>query len=255
MKISPLLSGYKTTSRLTRPAHIKNDTHYLYTTEKYVVEIVYHSSMFYAPDFYKVSVKRKSGEQVWSGGDAIFLVSLFRSDFLSDAYDLMVLIRVNSTENPDQMQIVLVDLKTGQEEALTHEGNYSLAGHFISFNAIYYADSKGIHCNDYDNKNQFMLHDVLNRHFSDIQTWGTCAIKDCILVINREQEQNVCLFNLVRQQIEDRTTLHWDNADSVHVAIGCVVQPSNSIVSVSYSDRQASGALKHRGTENFEILF
>jgi hypothetical protein len=61
MKISSVPSGFKPTTRYSRPAHIKSDTHHLYTTEKYVVEIVYHSSMFYTPEFYCASVKDKAG--------------------------------------------------------------------------------------------------------------------------------------------------------------------------------------------------
>ena len=185
----------------------------------------------------------------------MFLDSLFRSDFVSDESDLMILTRVNSTESPNHMQIILVDLKTGKEKVLTEEGNYHLAGHFLSFNCIYYSDSKGTHCMDCNNNSLFMLNDVLNTRFTEIQTWGICPVKDCMIVITREQEQNVCLFNLIQEQIVDSATFHWGKADSINVIVGCAIQPSITLISVSYSDRQSNGVLKHKASENFMLEF
>ncbi len=255
MKISSLPSGYKLTPRFSRPAHIKNDIYHLYTSEKYVVEIIFHSAMFYAPEFYKVSVNSKSGEQIWSGGETLFLDSLFRTDFVSDRYDRMVLTRVNSTESANHMQVICVDLKTGKEEVLTEEGHYHLAGHFTSFDGIYYYSKIGVECIHYGDNSRFILEEILNTHFTEIQTWGTCSIKDCILVITREQGKNIHLFDLIKQQIKDSVTLHWETADSVYVSIGNGEQPTNTIVSVSYSDRQPSGALKHRGSEHYILEY
>lgn len=255
MKISLLPSDFKAKSRFTRPAHIKADTHFIYTTEKYVVEIVYHSSMFYTPDFYCVSVKDKLGNEIWNGGKAYFLDSLFQTDFVSDEFNRMLLTRVNSTESPNHMQIVLIDLKTGKEVVLTDEGGYNYAGHFISFDGIYYADKNGVHCIDYGNNTQYILHDVLSKSFTKIITWGSCAIKDCILVITGEEENNVCLFNLHQQEIVDSITLIWGKADSVSLRVGYVVEKLNTTLSVSYSDRQASGSLKHLITEYYNLEF
>ena len=255
MKVSALPSDFKPTSRFARPAHIKADTHHLYTSEKYVVEMVYHSSMFYAPDFYSISVKDKLGNEIWNGGKAYFLDSLFQTDFVSDEFNRMILTLVNSTESSDHMQIVLIDLKTGKEEVLTDEGCYNSAGHFISFDGIYYADKNGVHCIDYGNNKQYLLHDVLSKSFTKIITWGSCAIKDCILVITGEEENNVCLFNLHQQELIDSTTLIWGKADSVSLCVGYVVQKLDTTISASYSDRQANGVLKHRLTEHYNLAF
>lgn len=251
MIIKPV-HDYKREERFLRIS--KNDTHYRYVGHKYDVDILYHSSMFYAPEFYKVSVSNKAGEQIWSGGEIMFLDSLFRTDFVSDEYDRMILTRVNSTESPNHMQVIIVDLKTGKEEVLTEEGHYFQAGHFMSFDCIYYANS-GVHCIDYANNNKFLLHDILNKHFDTVIKWGACAVKDCILVITGEEKNNIYLFNLIKQEVKDRTTLHWGTADSVNVSIGYVMPSSNAIISVSYSDRQTSGALKHRETERFHLEF
>jgi len=200
-------------------------------------------------------VKNADGRQIWSGGDTMFLDTLFLTDFISDEFERMILTRVNSTESSSHSQIILIDLKTGQEEALTKEGAYYSAGHFISFDGIYYSDSRGTHCIYYGNNTQFLLRDILNKHFAHITTWGTCAVKDCMLVITGETENNLYLFNLVKQKIEDRTTFLWRKADSVFVNMGNAVKASNSVISVSYSDRQPSGALRHRETEYFNLEF
>ncbi|MFN8322411.1 MAG: hypothetical protein U0T74_07105 [Chitinophagales bacterium] len=255
MKISLLPPDFKVTSPFSRPVHIRADTHHLCTVGKYVVEIVFHSAMFYAPEFYKVSVKNTDGQQVWSGGDAMFLDSLFRTDFVSDKYDRMILTRVNSTDSSNHMQIILIDLNNGKEEVLTEEGAYHSVGHFVSFDCIYYSDYKGVHCIDYSNQNRFMLHDVLLQHFSDIKTWGACGVEDCILVVTHEPENNLYLFNLVKNEIVDSTTFHWKTADYVGLTIGYVMEHKSTNITVVYSDRQASGALKFRQSEHFLLEF
>ncbi len=174
---------------------------------------------------------------------------------MSDEFNRMILTRVNSTESSDHMQIVLIDLKTRKEEVLTDEGGYNSADHFISFDGIYYADTNGVHCIDHSNNKQYLLHDVLSKSFNKIVTWGSCGIKDCILVITGEEENNVCLFNLHQQEIVDSTTLIRGEADSVSLRVGYVVGKLNATLSVLYSDRQASGALKHRITEHYNLEF
>jgi len=255
MKISKLPHDFKRTPRFTRPPHIKTDTHYIFTTPKYVAEVVYHSSMFYAPEFYKVTVRSVDGKQIWSSGDAIFLDTLFSSDFISDEFDRMILTRVNSTESSNHSQIVLIDLKTGNKEVLTEEGAYYSAGNFVSFDGIYYSDSRAIHCVDYSNNHSFILSEVLQKYFAQIKTWGTCFVKDCILVVTTDKENNVCLFNLRQQKITDRSNLCWQDADAVSISISTGTNKEETILSVSYADRQASGALKHRGTEYFKLEF
>lgn len=255
MKIGSLPAEYKLPSRFSRPADIKADTHHLYTTEKYVVEIVYHSSMFYAPDFYSVRVKDISGKEIWNGGESYFLDTLFRSDFVSDEFDRMVLTRVNSTASSKQMQIVMIDLKSGKEEVLTEEGFYSGAGHFISFDCVYYIDAKGVHCIDYGTNSRFLLHDVLEKYFTQVITWGACIVRECMLVVDSGEENNVCLFNLRKQQVIDSASICWEKADSVSISVGYTVGKQDSTLSVSYSDKQATGALKHRVTTCFNLAF
>jgi hypothetical protein len=255
MKVSKLPPGYKPFPRFTRPAHIKTDTHYIFTTKKYVAEVVYHSSMFYAPEFYKVTVKHLDGKQIWSGGDAIFLDTLFLTDFISDEYERMILTRVNSTESSSHLQIILIDLKTGKEELLTPEGAFYSAGHFISFDGVYYSDSKAVHCIDYSNNRSFVLTEVLKKHFQDIKTWGTCPANNCILVISKDRENNVALFDLRKEEVIEQATLHWKEADQVSIQVGCVLDKNCTTVTASYSNRTASGTLIYSGIEYFQVDF
>jgi hypothetical protein len=211
--------------------------------------------MFYAPEFYKVTVKHADGRQIWSGGDTMFLDTLFLTDFISDEFDRMILTRVNSTESSSHSQIILIDLKTGKEEVLTEEGAYYSAGNFVSFDGIYYSDSRAVHCVDYNNNHRFILNDVLQFHFPVIKTWGACVMKDCILVVTTEKENNLCLFNLRQQKNMDRNTLCWQEADAVSISISGATKREETVLSISYADRQANGVLKHRGTEHYKLEF
>ncbi len=255
MKVSKLPLGYKPFPRFTRPAHIKTDTHYIFTTKKYVAEVVYHSSMFYAPDFYKVTVKHIGGKKLWSGGDAVFLDTLFLTDFISDEYERMILTRVNSTKSSSHLQIILIDLKTGKEELLTPEGAFYSAGHFISFDGVYYSDSKAVHCIDYSNNRSFVLTEVLKKHFQDIKTWGTCPANNCILVISKDRENNVALFDLRKEEVIEQATLHWKEADQVSIQVGCVLEKNCTTVTASYSNRTTNGTLIYSGIEYFQVDF
>lgn len=255
MTIAPLPVGYKVPLRFTRPENIKKDTHYLFTTEKYVVEVVYHSSMFYAPEFYKVTVKNHAGEQIWSGGDAIFLDTLFREDFISDRFNRLILTRVNSTESSSHLQIVLIDLLTGKETELTEEGDYRSCGHFISFDCIYFERNTGINCIDFGTNNTFNLIDILTNHFTGYKVWSRCPVKDCILVICTGNENSMYLFNLRNDRIEDQLSFQLKKSDAFMISVGSVPEPDNVIITVTYSQRQESGTLKHTGTEAFKLVF
>jgi hypothetical protein len=255
MKIVPLPIGFKSKPRFSRPANIKADTHYLFTTEKYAVELVYHSSMFYAPDFYGVTVKDKIGRQIWSGGDSMFLDSLFRTDFISDTYDRMVLTRVNSTESAEHMQVILIDLKTGNETVLTEEGHYYIAGHFMSFDAIFYAFKNDIMCWDIKNDKRWLLFETLHSFYPKVISWSPCPVENCVLVITEQTSNNISLFNLFLNKVQSQSTILFKEADMLSITPQLVMSTSSVTLAVSYSKKELSGSFKYVETDFFEVTF
>lgn len=255
MTITPLPVGYKAPIRFTRPENIKPDTHFLFTTEKYITEVVYHSSMFYAPDFYKVTVKNHAGKQIWSGGDAIFLDTIFRQDFISDRYNRMILPRVNSTESSAHLQVILIDLITGKETVLTEEGDYRFCGHFISFDCIYFESNSGMMCIDFRTDDTFDLTGMLTKHFPGFKTWGACPVEDCILVCCFGHEHVLYLFNVIRQVIVDQVSFRSRDADAVGVNIGSIGEPNSIALTVSYAQKLSGGGLKSLGEEMLNVVF
>ena len=253
MQIQQLAANYKQENRFIKLS--KNDTEYRFKTSKYVVDVVYATSNFYAPVFYYVTVKNNQNEIIWSGDKAIFLDRLFSAEFISDKFDSLILNRVNDTTRSNSMQIILIDLKTGEEKNFTQEGFYADFGHFISFDGIFYSESKDLNCIDFETGKTFLLNQTLKKHFSDIKTWGVCPIDYCILVITKAKENNVALFDLRKQEIKALATLQWKEADQVNLQIGSVQSNHSTIVTISYSNRLANGILINSETEYFEIRF
>lgn len=253
MKICRLDGQTIPPSRFVRPQHIKTDTHFILNTEKYVVEIVYHSSMFYAPDFYNVAVKTKDGNLIWDGGKTLFLDTLFSVDFISDRYEQMVLTRVNATDSPHHMQVLLVDLKTGMASPVTEESNIAIAGHLVSMNAYFYHQHNATWYVDMRSKTTHNLSEKITKQFEKILTWGTCCIDECILVITPGQTNNVSLFNIKEESIEDQGTIPIRTNELSSPDLGPILHNKKNVVSVYYSVLQSNGVRKHQCTELFEV--
>lgn len=207
MNLVLLHEGERPPTRFTRPPEVKNDTHYVFVNGPYTTEVVFHSSMFYAPDFFTVKVKNEKGEIVWSGGEAMFLDTLFLNNFLSDKYHRLVLTRVNSTQSPNHMQPLMVDLKTGRETLLDAEDFYVSAGHLMSTDAVYFNKNYNTQCIDFESRQSFSLTDLIKTHFQDIKTWGTCPVKNCVVVYTCNGQGMLSLFNLHKRKIEEQLTL------------------------------------------------
>ena len=254
MTIHPL-DNYKRATRFIKIS--KNDTLYLFPSAKYDVTVEYSTSNFYAPDFYYVSVKDKIGKPIWSGGQSVFLDSLFAAHFISDHYDKMILNRVNDTSNSNSQQMILVDLKTGMETVLSEEGFFGSFGHFGSLDAIFFhADGAGIKCVDFENGMEIRLDVMLAKHISSIKNWGLSPIPHCILIYTEATENNLLLFNIRNEIIVDQCTFIHNNAYSINVTFQLIQgEDKAAVVSVSYSNRNATGNLVHAGNDYFRVDF
>ena len=252
MKIFDLTQDYKPIPVFRKVAD--KEIHQMYSTVKYDVEVFYNGSVFYGPSFYTISIKNKVGTIIWNGGEAIFLDTFFNSDFLSDNFDRVILIRVNDTSVSNRMQIILVDLKTGKEEVLTEEGSYSKAGHLLSFDAVYFTSQKVIECIDFTLNRKFDLDVTFKKYFKEIIAWGSCPVKNCIVIITKADEHTIFLFNVHEQRIEDKCTLTRESADHSSVNIGWIDKES-LLLSISYSNKGENGFLMDARTDYLKLSF
>jgi hypothetical protein len=117
----------------------------------------------------------------------------------------MVLTRVNTTESSHSMQVILVDLSAGKEEVITTEGYHPLAGHFISFDAIYYWDDEDIRCLDLETGSEFLLLDLLRKHISGFTYWGVSPVEGCITVCT--DTYSLMVFDVRRRVILHQASL------------------------------------------------
>ncbi len=255
MKLIDITKDYKPISAFRREANAKHDANLIYSSEKYEIEFDFKSSVFYGPSFYSASVKDKQGKDIWDGGKAIFLETFFDTDFVSDEFDRLILTRVNSTDSPKHMQILLVDLKTGKEEVLTEEDDFLKAGHLLSFDAIYFNTFQSKVCIDFTHDRKFDLQAIFSNYFNGIIAWGACSVKNCIVVITKAEADNVHLFNLLENKIEDTSTLVKRVTDHNSVRIGKWLDDESILIIIDYSNRGENNMLKSAGVDYFRLSF
>jgi hypothetical protein len=238
MNLTLLPKGEMPPARFTRPAGVKTDTHYLFTNGPYTTEVIYHSSMFYGPVFFRVSVKNQSGATVWSGGDAMFLDTLFLHNFISETHHRLILTRVNSTENSGHMQPLMVDLLTGRETLLDAEGFYHSAGHFMNFDGVFYSVENDIKCIDYERQYSFFLFEILRPGFPHLQSWGVSPVKNCVLVFTQEAEGKICLFNLHTLKTEQELNLDSKLLSNCRIQFSPLYHDQSVYISIFQTDKE-----------------
>lgn len=253
MQIAPLTTQDTFAPKFT--ALRGSNTDYLFSTIKYDIEVKYGNSVFYAPSFYYVEAKNKQGAAIWSGGKRLFLDSLFQSDFISDKFDKLILCEVHDTGDSSSLQIVLVDLKTGQEQYLTQKGSHDNYGHFQSFDGVYYWDGKDILVVDFETNARYALYGLLTDNFTGIKAWSSCPVARCVVVVADAQQNNVSLFNFREKRIVEQTTLELDKADNINLFLINEPVKNRVIISADYANRDGNGILKPLKTERYKIEF
>lgn len=228
---------------------------FLFTTTKYKVELAWKSSTFNGPDFFCVSVTDLNGKFIWDSRADVFLDTVFSSDFISDRFDKMVLIRVNDTSNSASTQAILVDLKNGQAQTLSEEGFCQTAGHFLSFDCVFWSEKNEIRCRDSETQNEFLLFELLKKQFAEIKTWAPSPVADCILIVTAEKENNLVLFDLRKEEVRDRITIGFKEMEYVHPRFERLLPGNTAVLTVDYAIKAANGYPAHAGTDHFSISF
>lgn len=250
MIIQPL-HNYKREEKFQKVS--KNDTHYRYVGHKYDVDILYHSSNFYYPDFFTLSVTDKSGKQVWDGSRLIIHGDFFILPFLSETYDAMVLPAVHDTSDSHSIQVMYLDLKTANCKPLADKGFYTFCGHFLSFNGLFYGGKDGIKCIDFDTQTEYFLHQKLSKTISAFTNWSTCLVPHGILVLTNDKTDNVRLVDIASATIKDVATLPLRVADKVTVSISPRWTEPTALLSVSYFTKKDTGVMRFEASEYFEV--
>lgn len=251
MIIQPL-QDYKGAERFLKIS--KNDTHYRYVGRKYDVDMLYHSSNFYSPDFFNITVTDKSGNQVWDGNHFLIHGDFFSLPFLSETYDAMVLPVVHDTSDSHSMQVMHVDLKTGNCKPVTDKGFYPFCGHFLSFNGIFWGEKSGIRCVDFDRNKAFYLSEVLSTNASDMLTWSPCMVRNSVIVVTKESAHNVLLVDMEKGVVNSAESIIFKPADKVAVTCQPFWNDNRVILTVNYLRRSSSGAFQLQGSDYYKVV-
>lgn len=227
---------------------------FCFSTAKFEIEVVFATANFYAPEFYHVVAKNKAGETIWSGGESLFVDNLFSQEFISDAFDKMILQRIEDTSLPDSGQIILVDLKDGTERELGPKGAYGHSGHFQSFNGVFYATEGVTRCINFETGKTYELNTILQKQLGPRWTWWPCPVSNCI-VVRKDDEKKLALFDLTVEAIKDQCPLPLETADSVNLSFS--IHPALPVLQISatYACRNSNGILQYLKTDYFTVEF
>ncbi len=233
----------------------KNDTHYRWVGKKYDVDIHYHSSNFYQPDFFKLQVTDKNGNCVWNDGSLLFHGDFMAQPFISETYDSMVLPLVHDTSDSESMQVILVDLKKSSYKPITPKGFYPFTGHFQSFNSIFWGEKSGVIGYNLDNNKTFILHELLSPIVSEMYAWCTSPVNNNMLIVSKESERNIILFNVQQGVITGKETISFNSADNLVVTCHPEHNTNGVLLHVQYSKKTESEILQFQSSDFYQIIF
>lgn len=251
MKVEALPSGTAASRFVRVPDAVET---FRLVTERYEIEAAWATSAFYGPDFFRVQVRDRAGRTVWSGGDALFLDSLFRVTCVSDRFHRLVLTRVHDTSRGDRLQVILVDLDAGMETTLTEVGGYD-AGLFDAFDGVHVHGPEGVACLDLASGERFPITERLAAVPGTVRTWAPTPVPRCILVVTDSTEDNLVLLELASGEVRERATLRWRPGDRATVTIDPPPGVDAVDLSVVHARPSERGAFVHAGTERFRVTF
>jgi len=73
--------------------------------------------------------------------------------------------------------------------------------------------------------------------------------------MTKDEVNNVHLFNVIEQKIEESCTLAKQVADNIYVNIGRWLDNDSLIISIGYANKAENGFLKNTGTDYFQLSF
>lgn len=185
------------------------------------------------PPYYEVEVFN-NGQNIFKG--SIYGGEIFCENILSKKHNRLILVKWFSAIDPFEQVVVSIDLTSGKEDFLTTKGRYFTAGHFDSFDGIFYSKSgsKDTHCENFETNEKFLLNETLEKDIKDVFSWGLSPVKDTIIVITTDKKENVILYNLKNKKIEKACTINFELSENGKIR--CFLDKKNGQVLLEFSD-------------------
>ncbi len=216
--------------------------------KEYGIQCSYEGEIRMGPPYYFVEVLR-NGNKIWSG--RTYGGEIFNKNIISAKYHKLILVKWYSLD-PNNEVVVEIDLATGIEKVLTKEARYHYAGHFDSFDGIFYAATgKDLICENFETKEKFFLNKTLNKSIDNVISWGLSPIRNTIIVVTGDETHNVILFNLKNKLIVSTATMEHNLSSDGR--INCFLDKENEKVVFKLSDyeKQEEG---NRSVECYKSL-
>ncbi len=211
--------------------------------KEYSLQCSYEGEIRMGPPYYFVEVLR-NGNKIWSG--RTYSGEIFNKNIISAKRQKLILVKWYSLD-PNDEAVVEIDLETGTEKVLTEQARYHYAGHFDSFDGIFYAATgKDLICENFETQEKFFLNETLNKSIDNIISWGISPVRNTIIVVTRDETHNVILFNLKNKLIVSTTTM--ENNLSSDGRIHCFLDKENEKIIFEFNDYEKSD----QGSKSFQ---
>lgn len=199
--------------------------------KEYSLQCSYEGEIRMGPPYYSVEALR-NGNKIWNG--RTYGGEIFNKNIISAKHRKLILVKWYSLD-PNNEAVVEINLETGREKVLTDEARYHYAGHFDSFDGIFYAATgKDLICENFETKEKFFLNETLNRSIDNIISWGISPVRNTIVVVTGDETHNVILFNLKNKLIVSTATI--ENNLSSDGRINCFLDKENEKIIFEFHD-------------------
>lgn len=148
----------------------------------YQLLFTYKGEIRYGPAYGSITIY-KDGALIWQKEGATHSGEQFGYNVLSAAYAKAVIIEWHSFTDPSQQNVEVIDLNSGSCILTLPKRSYSIAGHFYSFNAIFYDafHTADAHVKHLDTGEEFMLLERIRQVLPNANGWSVCARPDSII--------------------------------------------------------------------------
>lgn len=228
----------------------------VFKTDLYEVQTARAGEIRYGPEYKFIKVYSK-GVEIWDGGKNIYGAESFQHNVLGEAYDKLILIKWFSVSNPYEQAVVEINLATGKETKLDMNQRFWEAGHFNSFDGMFYrkSDIKDYLCKDFEAKSDFLLFERISEKIKNTFSWTVTSVKDCILVFTRQTTDNIFLFNIRKKEIVDFQTIDFEASERSIVSISAYLDKKDSELTIRCHDHEwgSDNEITNSSTKYFKI--
>jgi hypothetical protein len=181
---------------------------FIFEEEQYVIKVFCVGEIRFGPSYYSVQVNDYFDNVIWKG-NGIYGGELFNRNIYSQPYDKLILVKWNSITDPGKQQVVEIDLMKGIERVITEENRYYLAGHFYSFDGVFYSSlaDKDLICRNFETQTTFLLFETIQKIIPNAISWSISPVTNCIIVVTTDENANLYLFDIIHLKIVESNFL------------------------------------------------